>query len=219
MLVVVLWGVLALALIAMAIGQMARGQSDTVATALSQLEDTALAEAGLNRALFAMITEDRTLSKKLVADGRVFTWAFAGRMLSLRLESEGGKIDLNAGDATLVRRMLEQLGETVDAAALIRRIEARRARGQRFHSLNVLVSVTESARSDPDLRSLFTVHAERPTIDPMTAPAGVLAALPGVEPGLVDEIMASRRTGSLTRRVRALSRYLGRGLAVFRVVS
>ena len=218
-LVVVLWGVLALALIAMAIGQMARGQSDTVRTALSQLEDTALAEAGLNRALFALITEDGTLSRKLVADGRAFTWGFAGRTLSLRLESEGGKIDLNAGDPTLLKRLLEQLGETVEATALLRRIEARRARGQRFHSLNVLVSVTGPGRGRPDLGSLFTVHAERPTIDPMTAPAGVLSALPGAQPGLVEEIMASRRAGNLTRRVRALSRYLGRGLSVFRVVS
>jgi general secretion pathway protein K len=134
----------------------------------------------------------------------------------VRLADEGGRIDIGKAPAAMLAALLRSVGAPAAAAELAAgEIVARR--GDRADS-NVRRSgdgAARRSRNEPpftDVRQLAAVPGMAPewiaaivplttvfgseTVNPLTAPAAVIAALPGVDQGRLEAFLAMRRTAS-----------------------
>src|SRR5208282_3473744 len=86
----------------------------------------AMLAAGLNRAIVALADPARERSWQ--PDGSVHDFAFPGGTVAVSIADEGGKIDLNAAPAAVLKSLLAVFGVAQrDAAAIVAEIERRRA--------------------------------------------------------------------------------------------
>ncbi len=66
------------------------------------------AEAGLSRVVREMLNPD--VQTRWVPDGRVYEFDFEGAKVSVEIQDESGKIDINQADETVLVPMFQQLG-------------------------------------------------------------------------------------------------------------
>lgn len=124
---------------------------------------------------------------------------FEGAHLSLKIEDELGKIDLNAADDVLLAGLFVSLGVAADEAERLReRIGQRRTTtadkaGTRFERIEELMSVEGI---DVDLfrrvAPAVTVYSQARWIDPAVAPFEALVAQPGVDATAAQRLIAAR---------------------------
>lgn len=87
------------------------------------------AEAGLSMAVVAQLQRDP--QQRWLSDGQAHTLSFNGAQLAVSLRSEQGKLDLNAGSAEQIARLLQASGASAEQARQFSRALAqRRADGQ-----------------------------------------------------------------------------------------
>lgn len=155
-------------------------------------------------------------ARDLRADGRTYVWPFRGGVLRIAIQNEAGKVDLNAARDELLLGLLRAYG-VVEAETLRDRIidfrdadkealplgaedpayeAAGRPYGAKdapFSSVEELQQVLGMNRAVYDrLAPALTVFSEARGIDPLTAPAAALKALPDIEDATVEAIMAER---------------------------
>ncbi len=215
-LVAVLWATALLAVLAASFTQSTRTETKLAHNLLRNSQAEALADAGVSRAILALLEDDPARRRRL--DGSAAALEFGGGTITVAIQDEAGKIDLNAAPTALLRGLFESLGETPRAsAALAQRIADFRdaddiarsegaeaadyraaglghtAKNRAFElrqELAQVLGMTQGllARALP----LVTVHSEQAGIDRRVAPVGVLRALPGVDGGELEALLAAR---------------------------
>lgn len=201
-LVVVLWIAALVALALLSMGWSVRSRLASTAAEIDHAKAHAAAEAGLQVALLELLAARAggpAASQRLVVAQAPFECRFADARLRLRIEDEGGKVNLNLAEQALLRAVLEGLGAPADTAQVIAgEIERYRtprsndpnggedlplgsgtiSKGAPFDSIDELEQIRSLhgpllAR----LRALATVHSDTRGIDPAVAPKALLTAI------------------------------------------
>lgn len=212
-LIAVLWAVLLLAAIAGSFLMSMRAELRISRNFTGQASARALADAGVHRALQALLESAPAMRWK--ADGRVYAFALGEGDVAVALEDEGGKIDLNVGPGELLEGLLRSAGLAPEPAgkivqAILDRRATRMDKTRRpFHSVEELRSM---AGMTPALfervAPVLTVYSRQPGLDPVTASPVALAAIPGLSAEDVEAIRKAREAaeGQVMARVPALAR-------------
>lgn len=163
-----------------------------------------LARSGLNLAL-AELT--RTVGGENTGARRasVLRYAIAEGQIEVVISDEAGKIDINEAPVELLRPLLEGLvrgTDAFDANNMAQAIVATRRDEGLYSTLGALFAQFEiPPAAATALRDVLTVHNYTPRVDPRSAPAQVLAAIPGLSVPEAQEIIRRRRSGASIPRV------------------
>jgi general secretion pathway protein K len=172
----------------------------------------ALAEAGLTLALFELLTTPPETEWRTGIVTRDF--AYDGGHVHLRIEDEGGKVDLVAAPYELVTNLLDRIGiEGDERAMLLATIAQRRQAAERrnepldgaattagfsdqrreppFDALEALAPVKAYQLAER-LAPFATVYTHSARVNPRTARQEVLLSVPGLDPVTVAELIAAR---------------------------
>jgi general secretion pathway protein K len=215
-LVAVLWIVALLSVIAISLVASRRsdGQLTHNLTALAKAES--LADGGVNRAI-AMLLDPRPDAHWRV-DGMCYAFALANTEVTVSVEDEQGKIDLNTAPDELLTGLFAATGlSREESATLVDRIgdwrdpddlhrlhgaelEDYRSAGYGYgprngpfesvDELRLVIGVTNALfeRLAPSL----TVFSQAASVNPYTAPRDVLLALPGMDAEKADALIKLR---------------------------
>src|SRR5688572_27948565 len=93
-LLIVIWTVGILCLVGMMMTTTARTEINRVHNEAESAWAEAIADAGVFRAIAGMLETDAT--KRPRADGTIYRWSFDGADVLIAVQSETGKIDINA---------------------------------------------------------------------------------------------------------------------------
>jgi general secretion pathway protein K len=207
-LVTVLWSIALLSALAMAASVSFRGFAGVVAIGRDRVQGEALLTAGLEIAAGIIADADGRPLNDVETSVTLTTGA-----VRARLNDEGGRIDIGKAPVEVLAALLRSVGAPAQrangaAAAIVqwrqRDNTGRPAAGSDNNAAkNALdhpfADVLELAKVPgvaPDwiaaMRRLTTVYGCE-TINPLTAPAGVIAALPGVDGGQLASFLAARR--------------------------
>ncbi len=221
-LVIVLWGLVLLAVIAAAFTTETRTEVTLARNLVENAKAKALADAGVHAAMLGL--HRREVEKRWRADGTVYSMASGDGEVSIVINDEAGKIDLNAAPDELIQGLLVAVGlEEGEAQALTAAIadfrdaddethlggaedaEYRAAglawgpKNKPFEAVEELHQVLGMTRQVYALASPgLTVHSRSKGVDVTVAPAIVLLALPGVDAEAVEAFTEQRqaRTGA-----------------------
>jgi general secretion pathway protein K len=222
-LVTVLWSISLLSALAMAASVTFRGFAGVMAVERDQVQAEALLTAGLEGAAGIMQSSGASLTELDTA------LTLGTGAVRARLNDEGGRIDIGKAPVELLASMFRSVGVPQAAAGTIaQRIVERRSPsnaagpdgGGRPSNQAPQLSVANQPfadiaelRSIPDMdpewiaaiAPLTTVYGEQ-TVNPLTAPPGVVAALPGVDAQRAAAFINARRSSpsDATRLVRLL---------------
>jgi general secretion pathway protein K len=211
-LLTVLWSIALLSALAMAASVTFRGFAGVMAVERDRLQGDALLSAGLETAAGVI---DGSNDAPLMNIETSITLGTGS--VRLRLNDEGGRIDIGKAPAIVLASLLRSVGASEAAANdVAQRIVEQRyprntarpdttlrsgnaarrtpATGQPFADLRQLQLIPGMA-SDwvAAIAPLATIFGSE-TINPLTAPPGVIAALPGVDKGQVDAFLKARRS-------------------------
>ncbi|MDJ0944599.1 MAG: type II secretion system protein GspK [Kiloniellales bacterium] len=246
-LVAVLWVIVLLAAMAISFVGTIRTETSVTRNLVDNAGARALADAGVYRAVLALYhsfeevqtggdsgilaaldeaaeaTSGEASAGNPVAndalrfDGRPYLWPFENGVVQIAIQSEAGKIDLNAAREDLLLGLLrangaEQPEVLVDRIADFRDPDKERrpqgaedadyeaagrsqgAKDAPFESVAELQQVIGVSRSLYDrLAPALTVYSEARGIDPLTAPAAALRALPEIDPSTIEALLAQRQ--------------------------
>lgn len=219
-LIVVLWAVVLLVLLAAGFSFSLRTEARLSAGVIERARAGAAAEAGVRRLMVMLATADRRRAGPYDARMR-----FDAIEVTLRMEPESARADLNAAPARLLEGLVAHVASTlpdaVDAAAIADAIldwrdtdSVARRRGAEARDYNAagrtsgprngaFLSVSELSRvlGVPSslyqaLAPLVTVHAWSPRVDALSASRDLLLAVPGLDAARVDAFIARRGHGA-----------------------
>ncbi len=246
-LVAVLWVIVLLAAMAVSFVGTIRTETTVTRNLVDNAGAQALADAGVYRAILALYRsfeeieadgeigtltepdEPATAASEAAAsggpveggalrfDGRPYLWPFEDGVVQIAIQSEAGKIDLNAaGDDLLIGLLrangVEQPAVLVDRIADFRDADKERrpqgaedadydaagrsqgAKDAPFESVGELQQVLGVSRALYDrLAPALSVYSEARGIDPMTAPPAALRALPEIDPSVIEALLIERQ--------------------------
>jgi len=230
-LVTVLWTISLLSALAMAASVTFRGYAGVMAVERDRVQGEALLTAGLETAAGII----GTLGEAPLADVETTVNLGTGAVRA-RLNDEGGRIDVGKAPVELLVAMLRSIGAPKAAASdVARRIVERRDPGQttrsetRRRSANGAAKAAGAGQPFSDIRQLQSIPGMMPdwiaamaplttvfgseTVNPLTAPPGVIAALPGADRERVEAFLRSRRSfpldaDRLVRMIEPAQQYL-----------
>jgi len=211
-LMTVLWSIALLSALAMAAAVTFRGFAGVMAVERDRVQADALLSAGIETA--ASIID--TLGDAPLMDIETGV-SLATGSARLRLNDEGGRIDIGRAPAAVLAALLQSVGAPGAAANdLAQRIVERRfprnaARPDpALRSAKVAAKPPAAGQPFSDVRQLLLIPGMAPewvaaieplttvfggeTINPLTAPRGVIAALPGVDKDQVEAFLRARRS-------------------------
>ena len=217
-LLLVIWVVALLAVLA---AQIAADVQSEVKIARSRLElarARSIAEAGITLAVSSLIAPDVTA--RWHADGSMHTISYGGGTVAITIQDEAGKIDLNAAPIELIAGLLDELGvsDKDDRDAVLSEIMDRRQTASTSaqappglanlrgglppagpNNQAAFATNSELRQLSAMTHSLYdsvapyvTVYSKKPTVNPLTAPREVLAALPGVSEQAINLYIPAR---------------------------
>jgi general secretion pathway protein K len=211
-LVTVLWSISLLSALAMAASVTFRGFAGVMAVERDRVQGEALLTAGLETAAGIINTANDSPLAELETTITIGTGA-----VRARLNDEGGRIDIGKAPVEVIASMLRSIGAPAgEANNVARRIVERRdpgrsagpdnprgpanvapsapGTGQPFADVGQLKAIPGMA---PDwiaaIAPLTTVFGNQ-TVNPLTAPPRVIAALPGVDGQRVVAFLDARRS-------------------------
>jgi general secretion pathway protein K len=203
-LMAVLWSITLLAALAMAASVTFRGFAGVMSVDRNRVERDALITAGLEVAAGIILDLGKTTPLRDLER----TVALSTGAVNVRLNDEGGRIDIAKAPAELLAAMLRSAGAppaTADSVAKTiieqRGTAARTATAPRPP---VLATTHEQALSNigqiagmraqwlAAIAPLTTIYGSE-TVNLLTAPRGVIAALPGVDASRLEAFLAERR--------------------------
>jgi type II secretory pathway component PulK len=207
-LVAVLWSISLLAALAMAASVAFRSFTGVMGVDRHRVERDALVTAGLEVAAGA-IQSGTTLLRDLELTANLATGS-----VRARLSDEGGRIDITKAPADVLAALLRSVGTppaTADSAAnaIVEQrgtgnSNAARRRTPTPAPIPVVPTTHEQALAEigriagmrpqwlAAIAPLTTIYGSE-TVNPLTAPRGVIAALPGVDAARVEAFLAERR--------------------------
>jgi general secretion pathway protein K len=230
-LMTVLWSIALLSALAMAASVTFRGFAGVMTVERDRVQADALLSAGIETA--AGIID--TLGDEPLMDIETTVNLTTGAA-RLRLNDEGGRIDIGRAPAAVLAALLQSVGAPEAAAKDVaqRIVERRYPRDAArpdpvLRSTNVAAKPPATGQPFSDVRQLLLIPGMAPnwvaaieplttvfggeTINPLTAPRGVIAALPGVDRDQVEAFLRARRSSPtdvdrLSRMVGAAQQYL-----------
>lgn len=190
-LVSVLWTMALLSLIA--VGVLAAGGSfhKRERSGRDRAYAEALADAGLHRAILGLL--DSRADARWRVDGIAREFEFAGTRITVTIQDETGRIDINAADRALLAGAFAAAG--ADGAATLADAVAEHRGKEVFHGvdeLQLLPGITPELYAK--VKPALTVHSGLPRLDPQLAPKEALLALPAMTPEDVRELLTKRAT-------------------------
>lgn len=214
-LIIVLWTTALLSVIAGSFAFGMRLETSLTSNLLARAQGGALADAGIQRGILALLEPDEALRWK--SDGTVYEVPFGGGTVRISMRAENGKIDLNRAPDALIRGLFKVFGDHADTAKLSdavldwrdRDSETRTngaedgdyaavgrvygARDGAFLSVGELSQVLGmDAEMVRRLSEFVTVHSGRPRLDPLTASREALLAIPDIDEESVDRFLEER---------------------------
>jgi general secretion pathway protein K len=221
-LLTVLWSIALLSALTMSAAVAFRGFAGTMSVERDRVQGNALLSAGLETAAGTVYA----LGDAPLAQIEM-TVSLAQGVTRLRLDDEGGRIDIGKAPAALLAALLRSVGAPEAAANdIARRLVERRRPGNAvpsapnstngpgpFQDLRQLKSVPGmTAQWLSAIEPLATVYGSD-TVNPLTAPPGVIAALPGIGKDQIAAFLQTRRSfpadaDRLQRIVGAAQQYL-----------
>ncbi len=210
-LLLVLWVLALLAVIAAGIAAATQGEATIARNRVELARARALAEAGVTLALAGLTDPD--VNARWRADGAPRTSQYGGGSIAIAVQDEGGKIDLNTAPIEIVAGLFDEIDTMApeDRAAVLQAIVERRRSGagqvqapiiappdaptadMPFASVSELRQLPGMTRPVYDrIRPFVSVYSKKPTVNPMTAPREVLAAVPDMSADAVAFYMAAR---------------------------
>lgn len=211
-LVTVLWSISLLSALAMAASVTFRGFAGVMSVERDRVQGEALLTAGLETAAGLIDTSGDLPLAELETTITLGTGA-----VRARLNDEGGRIDIGKAPVELLASMLRSVGAPEAAAGSVaRRIVERRDPGHAAgpanpgRPTNVALGISGTGQPFADIGQLQAIPGMEPewiaaiaplttvfgdkTINPLTAPPGVIAALPGVGGQRVDAFLQARQS-------------------------
>jgi general secretion pathway protein K len=210
-----------LALVAASFSRTTRTEVNLARNLVENAQAEALADAGVHLAILALLDPDP--AKRPRADGTPWKVTFGGAEITVSVQDEGGKIDLNQAPDDLLRGLFVSLGvEAAEAGALVDAIadfrdpdDLRRLNGaedrdyeaaglpwgakdapfEAVEELRQVIGMTPKLYRE--VASALTVHSRRRGIDPAVAPLEVLLALPGMTDGTLDAVLTARAAAAI----------------------
>jgi general secretion pathway protein K len=218
-LVTVLWGLLILAAIAAAMLSTDRVSSRLAAGGVERAKAEALAEAAVNRAVLGLI--DPRIDRRWRIDGVPRLAVFKEAPVSVAIQDDYGKIDLNVASPEILKQMFMVAGVGADAAESLtdatldwrekgdlRRLHGAKAedyraagysyapRGGPFQmvgELKLVIGMTPELFRR--LQPILTVYSQRQTVNTQTAPRAALLSTPGMSAAAADALLQARNGG------------------------
>src|SRR5271167_230580 len=211
-LVTVLWSISLLSALAMAASVTFRGFAGVMAVERDRVQGEALLTAGLETAAGIMDTSSDSPLAELETTMTLGTGA-----VRARLNDEGGRIDIGKAPVELLASLLRSVGAPEAAAGNVAQcIVERRGSGRASdpdnprHLANVAPRMSGAGQPFADIAQLQAIPGMAPdwiaaiaplttvfgdqTVNPLTAPPGVIAALPGVDGQRVAAFLEARRS-------------------------
>jgi general secretion pathway protein K len=203
-LMTVLWSISLLAALAMAASVTFRSFAGVMSVDRNRVERDALITAGLEIAAGIILDLGKTTPLRDLER----TVALSTGAVNVRLSDEGGRIDIAKAPAEVLAAMLRSAGappataDSVAKAIIEQRGNAPRTAPARRPP--VLATTHEQALSNigqiagmraqwlAAIAPLTTIYGSE-TVNPLTAPRGVIAALPGVDANRLEAFIAERR--------------------------
>lgn len=212
----VLWGVALLGAAALSLLAAGTVEYRLAYNALRIIDDDAVGEAIIARTVLALL--DARPDRRWRADGVAQTLELDGRRITIAVQDELGRIDLNQSDGALLARLFVSVGLDAPAAdALVdkildwrdssplKRLNGAKAADYRaagygygprngpFQSMDELKLVMGMT---PDIfarvEGALTVYSGHPRFDPQVAPREALLALPAMDPVQAAAMIAAR---------------------------
>ena len=225
-LVMVLWVLILLGLVAASFLRETRLSTAIARNASENAKAEALAEAGIQRAMLGLADGDVTAWR---ADGTPYRFALGDGTVVVRIQDEGGKVDLNLAPPPLLQGLLRISGveanaarNLLDATVDFRDPDSNRlpggaedpeyatagrdggAKDAPFDAKEELLQVLGINRALYDaIAPYVTVYSQRGRINLTTAPALLLQAVPDLTPQQREQIMAARTSGEALQTARA----------------
>jgi general secretion pathway protein K len=218
-LLLVIWVLALLAVLAAEVAAYSHSAAFVARNRIEGARSRAIADAGIVLAIVGLLDPD--LETRWWADGRTQEVMYDGERVIVRIEDEGGKIDLNNAPIEVIAGLAEACGATAGermalangiadrrrefrASSSLRPSQARFAfRGDDFGTnsarwafaeISEVTLLPRISRALYDcLRPNITVYSQSPTINPMTAARATLLAIPGTSEQDVDAFLAARR--------------------------
>ena len=203
-LMTVLWTISLLAALAMAASVTFRGFAGVMSVDRNRVERDALITAGLEVAASIILDLGKTTPLRDLER----TVALSTGTVNVRLSDEGGRIDIAKAPAEVLAAMLRSAGAPpATAESVARAIIEQRGNAPRTPAARrppVLATTHEQALSNigqiagmraqwlAAIAPLTTIYGSE-TVNPLTAPRGVIAALPGVDANRLEAFLAERR--------------------------
>jgi general secretion pathway protein K len=213
-LVTVLWSISLLSALAMAASVTFRGFAGVMAVERDQVQAEALLSAGLETAAGIVQTPSDVPLSEVETTATLGTGA-----VRVRLNDEGGRIDIGKAPVEVIASMLRSIGAPAGVAGTVAgRIVERRSPGSAANPDNggrpSSQALPPSTANQPfaDLGQLHSIPGMEPewieaiaplttvfgdsTVNPLTAPPAVIAGLPGVDAQRAAEFIKARRNSS-----------------------
>ncbi len=217
-LIIVLWMVMLLSVIASSFAYSMRSDLLVARNMLSSSQAQALADAGIERALYELAKPVTDL-RRWKADGLRHEFELDGAKIAVTAMDESGKIDLNSAQDTLLKAVFISSGLTDGQAAAVldalldwrdpdslkrpmgAEEEEYRAAGRKSRPANGLLETPEEMRQvmgvTPELyqklAGIVTVYSRQPGVNPAFAPREVLQAIPGLDAAQLEAYLIQRQ--------------------------
>jgi general secretion pathway protein K len=205
-LLTVLWSIALLSALAMAASVTFRGFAGTMSVERDRVQANALMSAGLETAAGTILSSDGA-----PLAGVEMTVKLATGVTHLRLDDEGGRIDVGRAPVAVLAALLRSVGAPEAAANdVAQRMVDRRSPGNTAQSGSDRDPTNGTRKPFLDLQQLTSIPGMAPewliaieplatvfgseTVNPLTAPAKVIAALPGISKGQVDAFLKTRQS-------------------------
>ncbi len=223
-LVIVLWIVTLLSVIAVSFMHTMRTEVNVVANSLARVKAETLADAALQRAIYELSKPQNT-EGRWNADGSSREWVYRDINVTITMQDETGRIDINRANEQLLRGLLLSQGATeeealklVDAIADWRDADSqKRLRGaeapdytaaglnvgpanaffQSVEELKLVLGMTPELYTR--LAPLITVHSGVTGFNEQIASRDVLRAIPNVTDVQIDEYLTRRDLARASR--------------------
>jgi general secretion pathway protein K len=204
-LMAVLWSISLLAALAMAASVTFRGFAGVMSVDRNRVERDALITAGLEVAAGIILDMEKATPLRDLER----TVVLSTGAVNVRLSDEGGRIDIAKAPTELLAATLRSVGAppaTADsvAKAIIEQRGIAPRSGPATRRPPVLATTHEQALASigqiagmraqwlAAIAPLTTIYGSE-TVNPLTAPRGVIAALPGVDANRLEAFLAERR--------------------------
>ena len=213
-LITVLWVGLALLLSVAAFLASSRTEALAVRAEVNATRAVELARSGLNVALadLGRIDPEQPITPR---DGTEVTLQMAEGTVTYSIQDEAGKIDVLAAPPELLTPALISIGENAgvdafDAATIAQALEGflRTPEGGTASVYDALTAAGLPRASALVASRYLTTLNFTPQVNPATAPRLVLAAIPGLGPSDVEDIILRRSTGQGMPRLGSAAAWL-----------